>query len=95
MLAIGVILGLAGVPYLNALPLILISLGVVRAIPPRLALIQPLEGVGRSEVVAQLRWVLGYVVALIVLAIPGSYSMSLHPLLLFPDRVHSWAASSS
>ena len=89
VLALGVILGLAGVPYLNALPLILIYLGVIRAVPPKLALIQPLEGIERSELVAQLRWILGYVIALILLAIPGSYLISLHPLLLFPDRVQS------
>jgi membrane protease YdiL (CAAX protease family) len=89
VLVVALILGLAGVPYLTTLVFSVFPLVLIRLIPPRLPEVAQLEGVDRAAVTSQLRWVMRYVIVLILLAIPGSYITSLHPLLLFPDRVGS------
>jgi len=88
-LAVALILGLAGVPYLTTFVVALIPLALIRALPPRLDSVEPLEGVEKATAIKQQRLVLGYVVVLILLSIPGSYITSVSPLLIFPDRVHS------
>jgi uncharacterized protein len=83
------VVGAFGFP-ISALPFVvgptLILVGLTRVLPPRLARIEPLALLDRPVIAKQLRWILGFVIALILLSIPGSYLIFLQPMLMFPQR---------